>query len=46
MNLELVAATVGVDRDLARSAFAEQLLGDPVELAERLESHQHDGSFR
>jgi hypothetical protein len=26
---------------LADAAFGEQLLGDPVELAERFESHQH-----
>jgi hypothetical protein len=42
MNRQLVAPTVGVDRDRAGSPFAEHLLGDPVEFAEWLESHQHD----
>ena len=44
MDLELVASAVGIDRDLSSSACGQQLLGDPVELAERFESHQHDGS--
>src|SRR4029450_9424645 len=45
-NLELVALPVRVHWDLTNAAFAEHLLGHPGDLRERLESHQHDRSFR
>ena len=41
MNPELVATTVCVHRDLPNWILASHLLTYPLELAERLESHQH-----
>jgi hypothetical protein len=41
IDLELFAPTVGVDGGLADATFGQHLLGDPLELAERFESHQH-----
>jgi hypothetical protein len=41
MNLEIGEPTVRIHWDLASTALPEQLLGHPVELSERLESHQH-----
>src|SRR5260370_27813044 len=41
MNLELVATTVRVHRDLPDWTLASHLLSHPVEIAKRLESHQH-----
>ena len=46
MNRELVVPTVCVHRNLARPAFAEHRVGEPVELPERLGSNQHVRSFR
>src|SRR5438309_4757453 len=43
MNLELVATTVCVHRDLPNWILASHLLTHPFELTERLESHQHGG---
>src|SRR2546423_2426494 len=40
-ELELVAPTIRIHGDLAGPAIAQQLLGQPVDLTERFESHQH-----
>jgi hypothetical protein len=41
VDLEIIAPAVGVHRYVVEAVLSEEVLGGTVELAERLESHQH-----